>query len=178
MEPVATPRLLLRPFAPGDLADLHAYRSQPGVGEAAGWPHHTDPAQSAQVLAKFLEDDDVLAVVYEGRVVGHLAVEPDSENGLPDVRELGAALSRDVQGRGLMTEAVRAVLARLFAGGMRQVWACCFADNAASRRMIEKCGFAFVQEGVFYAEKLNKTFPSREYVWERARWTAEAGQDL
>ena len=35
-----TPRLILRPFAPADAADLYEYAQDPRVGPAAGWPPH------------------------------------------------------------------------------------------------------------------------------------------
>ena len=45
-----TERLLLRPFREDDLEDLYAYASVEGVGESAGWPHHTSIETSCQVL--------------------------------------------------------------------------------------------------------------------------------
>lgn len=39
------------------------------------------------------------------------------------------------------------MLTALFARGAREVWACCCEENAASRALIEACGFALVQAG-------------------------------
>ncbi len=38
---IDTERLRLRPWRPNDLLDFYEYASVPGVGEMAGWPHHT-----------------------------------------------------------------------------------------------------------------------------------------
>ena len=67
--------------------------------------------------------------------------------GLIDVRpqghrvELGYALGREHWGRGLMTEAVRAVTDwALGQPEVHRVWAVCDVDNGASARVLEKAG--------------------------------------
>ncbi|MDD3243378.1 MAG: GNAT family protein [Eubacteriales bacterium] len=175
---IDTPRLLLRPFCEGDLEDFFAYCSQEGVGEAAGWKHHTSREESRAELEKKMHDaQDTCAIVWkgDGHVAGHITAYPDSEEGRPDVKELGFVLSRAYQRRGIMTEAVEAVLKALFERGAQRVYACCFTDNEASRRLIEKCGFAREGEGSFYSESLNKNFSSYEYVYHRADWCAREG---
>lgn len=159
-------RILLRPFESGDLADLHAYASQPGVGEMAGWKHHEDLAESREMLDAFLAAPNTFALVSQadGRVIGHLAVHDDSEDGRADTKELGFVLSRDYQRLGIMTEAVRALLDQLRSMGIRHVYACCFQDNAPSKGLIEKCGFRFEQEGTYHSKSLDRTFASFEYV--------------
>ena len=161
-----TERILLRPFESGDLADLHTYASQPGVGEMAGWKHHVDLAESREMLDAFLAAASTFAVVYQadGRVIGHLAVHDDSENGREDTKELGFVLSRDYQRLGIMTEALRALLDHLRSVGIQHVYACCFQDNAPSKGLIEKCGFRFEQEGTYHSSSLDRDLASFEYV--------------
>lgn len=175
---IRTETLLLRPFAPGDLADLHAYRAQEGVGKAAGWPHHTTLAQSREALEKFISMPGQRAVVFlpENRVIGHLNAAPDSEDGFPDVRELGCALNRNYQRRGVMSTLIPLVLDELFSAGMREVWACCFRENEGSRRLIGRCGFAFVQCGTFDCAAMGRVYDTYEYRWTREAWrTAHKG---
>ena len=51
------------------------------------------------------------------------------------------------------------------------VWACCFAQNAASRALIERCGFAFVQRGRYNAPN-GLVFDTYEYRAVKGEWQA------
>ena len=157
---LTTPRLSLRPFLPSDLEDLHAYASQPEVARGAGWPPHADLEQSRRVLAEHVRAPGLLALVCRdtGRVLGHLGVHPDSEEGRADTRELGFALHPSHQRQGLMSEAVRAVVDYLFSQGVRHIYACCFQWNLPSRALIQSCGFVLEREGTHQGQ------PSFEYV--------------
>lgn len=62
-----------------------------------------------------------------------------SSDGVPEV-EIGYGLVSDARGRGVATEAVRALLAHADASGVR-VRASVLPDNAASIRVLAKCGF-------------------------------------
>ncbi|MEM5773633.1 MAG: GNAT family protein [Anaerolineaceae bacterium] len=167
-----TERTLLRNFESGDLPDLFEYCSQPGVGEAAGWKHHTSLKETRQTLQTYLENKDVFAIVYkpENKVIGHIAIHPDSETHLADVKELGFVLNRAYQNRGIMSEVIRVVLGYLFNNGISRVYACCFQENLPSKHLIEKSGFILEQEGTFFSSTLNQTFLSFEYVYTRERW--------
>lgn len=170
---IETGRLLLRNFTSTDVGDVYEYCSQKGVGEMAGWPMHKSRGETEKILDIWINSKNIFAVVWKqnGKVIGHLAVNADSEENRDDTRELGCALNRDYQRKGIMTEAIRAVFGFLFTNGIAFVWACCFQNNAASKCMIEKCGFSFQQKGTFYAKRLDKTFPSYEYRMTREEWS-------
>ncbi len=154
-----TERLLLRPWEAGDLADLFAYASEPGVGEMAGWPHHTSMEISQKILDSFIAEKEVFAVVLRetGRVVGSLGLHGSWANGDPSYghlaqKEIGYVLSKEQWGKGLMTEAVRAAIRFCFDSlKLEAVSIGHFLDNDRSRRVIEKCGFTFVREGTFFS---------------------------
>lgn len=169
---VETDRLLLRNFTYGDVDDVFEYCSQEGVGQMAGWPVHQSIDETKKILDGWTKNKDIFAVVCKenGKVIGHLAVNADSEENREDTREFGCALNRNYQRKGIMTEAILAVLNCLFAQGIAFVWACCFQNNIASKGMIEKCGFSFQQEGTFYAKRLHKAFLSYEYRMTREEW--------
>lgn len=174
---LSTARTVLRKFEKTDLGNLYAYCSQDGVGEAAGWPRHESIEHSAKILDEYIEMRNQFAIIYKenGKVVGHIGVQDDSENGREDTKELGYVLNRDYWNRGIMTEVVLAVLDYLFLNGVEYVYACCFQNNAASKHLIEKCGFAFERNGSYYAEQLDKSFDSYEYVFSREQWS-ESGK--
>lgn len=171
---IETERLTIRPFTGKDANDVHEYCSQAGVGEGAGWPAHESREQTSEILAGWMKDGCKHAIVWRetGQVVGHIAADPDSEEDRADTRELGCALNQKFQRRGVMTEAITAMLHYLFQNGIVYIWACCFQHNVPSKGMIEKCGFLFQQEGTYYSEALRKTFASYEYRLSADEWEA------
>jgi ribosomal-protein-alanine N-acetyltransferase len=57
-------------------------------------------------------------------------------------REIGFVLARDYWGRGIMTEAVKAVISHLFDVADLDFLTCGYYDfNSRSKRVQEKCGF-------------------------------------
>ncbi len=173
-----TPRLLLRPWRQEDVADVYAYARVPGVGECAGWPHHTSPEVSKSVLEMFMRDGDVWAVQHreDGRVIGSFGVHPSWANSHPQYaalrqKEIGYVLSKAYWGQGLMTEAARCVLRWLFEkAGCEAVTVGHFAENDRSRRVIEKCGFHYVEDGAYHAKQLNKDFVEKKYILLAHEW--------
>lgn len=50
---IETDRLILRPWLDSDLDDLYDYSRVEGVGEMAGWKHHTSREISRKILTMF-----------------------------------------------------------------------------------------------------------------------------
>ena len=167
-----TGRTILRGFEKKDLEDLNDYCSQDGVGEMAGWKHHSDLLTSKEVLHKNILNENIFAIENKDnrKVIGYIAINGDSENGREDTKELGFALNRNYQNQGIMTEVIYHILDYLFSNYIEYVYACCFQNNRPSRQLIEKCGFTFEQEGSFYAESLDKSFKSFEYSYSKNDW--------
>ena len=146
-----TERLTLRPWRLTDLGDLYAYASVDGVGQMAGWLPHKGIEESRKILAMFMEEKKTFAIEYEGKVIGSLGIEEYDETELPAYREkigreLGYVLSKAYWGRGLMPEAVQAVI-RYFLETLKLDFLVCghFTDNARSKRVQKKCGFRHVK---------------------------------
>lgn len=146
-----TERLLLRPWRETDLRDFYEYARVDGVGQMAGWMPHRDMEESRRILGHFIAGKKCFALEHQGRVIGSLGIEAYSEEHYPELadlsgRELGYVLSRDYWGRGLMPEAVRAVIRYLFQDvGLDFILVGHFDWNRQSARVIEKCGFQYVK---------------------------------
>ena len=147
---IETERLMLRPFSPSDLYDFYEYASRPGVGEMAGWAHHESPEKSQEILDRFIEEDKTFAIVLKenNKVIGSLGVEKyGMEDALSEFfdykgREIGYVLSKDYWGKGIMPEAVGAVIRYLFEHLDLDFLICGYYDfNSQSKRVQEKCGF-------------------------------------
>lgn len=167
-----TPRLLLRPWWENDIQDFFAYASVPGVGEMAGWPHHESIADTGRVLSMFMREKNVWAIVLkaENRVIGSLGLHrswASEENYYPRERilEIGYVLSKAYWGLGLMPEAVKRVLRFCFDQlSLDAVTVGHFTDNPQSRRVIEKCGFSFVQTDRHYVDFCDADWEVKQYI--------------
>ena len=155
---ITTDRLILRPWKLTDLDDFFEYASVPGVGEMAGWNHHPNKEESLRVLNRFINGKKTFAIVYKenNKVIGSLGVEfyglEDKLSEFFDYkgRSIGYVLSKDYWGRGLMPEAVKAVIDYLFNKLDYDFLLCGHFDrNPQSARVQEKCGFIPYRKLVF-----------------------------
>ncbi len=150
---IETERLILSPWKETDLEDFYAYARVEGVGEKAGWNHHRSMEESCSILDMFIREKKTLALEWKenGKVIGSIGLEP-RDPGLDERmqgREIGYVLSKDYWGRGLMPEAVNAVIGYCFEKLQFDYLTCGHFDhNDRSRRVVEKCGFRFLRKEV------------------------------
>ena len=147
---IETERLLLRAFNQLDLDDFYEYASVEGVGEMAGWKHHESKDKTQEILNNFIKEDKTFAIVLKSnnKVIGSLGVEEyGMEQTLSEFfeykgREIGYVLSKEYWGKGIMPEAVKAVINYLFNEFDLDFLTCGYYDfNTRSKRVQEKCGF-------------------------------------
>ena len=146
--PICTERLLLRPYAPGDVDALYAYQRLPEVHRYL----YTEPRTRAEVeaivaeragLAVLTETDKAITLVAElaqtGELVGDCMLfwrSQEHEQG-----EVGYVFNPAYHGRGYATEAVGALLRLGFEGlGLHRIAGHLDARNTASARVLERAG--------------------------------------
>ena len=165
-----TERLVLRPWKESDLNDLYEYASVEGVGQMAGWTSHRSLDESLRILNMFITERKTFALEYQGKIVGSLGIEEYKEDLYPEYssfqgREIGYVLSKVYWGRGLMAEAVKAVLHYLFdMEDLDFVIVGHFEWNSQSRSVIEKCGFQYVKT-VITETNCGTAESTREYIF-------------
>lgn len=145
---LATERLVLRQFDPGDAVDVFAYARNPAVGPMAGWAPHRTVEESRAIVQHFIHCGDVWAIVEKktGRVIGSIGLHCDRKREVEGARMLGYVLGEPYWGQGFATEAAQAVLTFAFEQkGCTVLSAYHYPGNARSRRVIKKLGF--VPEG-------------------------------
>ncbi|WP_224766294.1 GNAT family N-acetyltransferase [Nocardioides campestrisoli] len=163
--PLRTERLVLRPATPDDLEDLLAYYGREDVATYLpfGVQDRTDLAASIQRRLRWHREDNPeppalgLLLELDGRVVGDvlLMFKPPHHS----QAEIGWAVHPDAAGRGLVTEAARALLDLAFGHyGFHRVYASLDARNLASARLCERLGMT--REGLF-----------RQDFWSQGEWT-------
>lgn len=159
-----TSRLRVRRFRPGDAPALAAYRSDPAVARYQGWSEPVSPQTAADLVARFAAGDPeepgwfqyAVELAATGELIGDIGVCVHDNRMQAD---LGFTLARAHQGHGYATEAVTALLDRLFTvSGLHRVSAECDARNTASARLLERAGF-----------RLEGRRPA--HTWIKGEWT-------
>jgi RimJ/RimL family protein N-acetyltransferase len=160
--PVVTDRLTLRPAVAGDASAAWVFRRLPEVTE---WMTSA-PATEEEFSALFCEPDRLsktLLIEREDTVIGDLMVAVEdawaqtevAERARGTQAELGWCLDPAFQGHGYATEAVAALIRLCFVDlGLRRIIANSFADNTASRRVMERLGMRLETHTV--AESLHR----------------------
>lgn len=151
-----TERLLLRRWEESDAESLYEYAKDPDVGPIAGWPPHGSVGESLDVIRNVFCGKECYAVCLktDGKAIGAIELKLRGRTDMTDRDdecELGYWLGKPFWGRGIMPEAVKALLRRAFTQlGMEKVWCGYYDGNDKSRRVQEKCGFRYqwTTEGV------------------------------
>lgn len=149
---LVTQRLCLRPWQPGDAEALFAYASSPEIGPAAGWPPHQSVEESREIIRRVLCGSQCYAVCLKDsdEPIGSIELKDSAHSDWAESSleaELGYWIGRPYWGQGLMSEAVRALLAHGFDTlGLARIWCGYYAGNERSRRVQEKLGFRYVGE--------------------------------
>jgi RimJ/RimL family protein N-acetyltransferase len=161
---LTTERLIVRRFRAADAPILSAYRSEPEVARYQSWesPFTLARAEDFAVHMAAADPDKpgwfqwAVELAADHTLIGDVGV------GLHEnlmQADLGFTFAPQRQGKGYATEAVRAVLGRLFdLQGVRRVSAECDARNVRSAALLERVGFA--REGFL-----------RSHTWIKNEWT-------
>ncbi|TQS41358.1 GNAT family N-acetyltransferase [Cryptosporangium phraense] len=137
MERLVGAAVRLREASAQDVGRLSEIRATPDV--YARWRGGAD--LTAEVAAELVDDDvEVLAIEYDGRVVGAIQWSEESD---PDYRHASIDIYLDpaVHGRGLGADAVRTLARHLIARGHHRLVIDPAADNEAAIRCYRKVGF-------------------------------------
>jgi ribosomal-protein-alanine N-acetyltransferase len=148
IEPIRTPRLVLRDFVAGDWPAVHRYASDPLVTRYMTFPPNATEAVTREVVEGMIAQQAEeprshyelgMMLAATGELVGTAGIRWES----PNNREasMGYILRRDCWGKGYTTEAAQALLRLGFElMGAHRVFATCDIENLASARVLEKIG--------------------------------------
>jgi len=179
--PLATPRLVIRAVAPGDLEDLLAVNGDPqatrylpyepwkGIDDARAWLERMRGLEAGGNALQL-----VVARADDGRAIGTLLLflyDAGSARA-----ELGYVLRRDHWGGGWMREALVTLITHAFgAMGLRRIEASVNPANEASHGLLLRLGFE--REGVRRERWISKgeTEDSAVYGLLAREWRAGSG---
>ena len=162
-----TPRLLLRRFADGDLAEFLAYRNDPEVSRYQSWDSTSD-AEGRAFLAEQKPTGTPLTgqwfqLAIEERATGALAGDCGIEIARDDPLrgEIGFTLARAHQGKGLAFESIASLVDwAVLDLGLHRIVATVDPANAQSIALLERLG---LRREAHYVKN----------VWFKGRWDDE-----
>jgi RimJ/RimL family protein N-acetyltransferase/catechol 2,3-dioxygenase-like lactoylglutathione lyase family enzyme len=172
-ESLVTERLMLRPLAPEHAAALHAIYADPEVMRFWHTPPHQGGTETERLVASLLAEPPRAFVLIDHRsprpfgLIYFLGVGPTTG--------LGYILARSHWHRGLMSEAVRAMIDFGFKhGAIERIELWIAAGNVASRRVADRTGFQPL--GTFLQKAADRDQPAETMVYglRREQWPGVA----
>lgn len=171
---IETQRLRLRPFRASDLDDIWPIVSDPEFPRFMSWEAHRSKEETLEWLDRAARlqatnEEVKWAIEHEGKAIGAIGLHEivwQSRALRMDRADLGYWMSPAYQRRGLMTEAVQAVVQCGFEViGLHKITVSCMGENVASRRVIEKVAFRWVGR-------------AEDDVWRDGKWHAHLRYEL
>lgn len=146
-EIIKTRRLTLRPFSDGDAEDVIAMLCDGEIKKTYMIPDLDDLEKQMKMFARFKvlsvsDEHFVYGIVAEDKLVGFMNDVEMSD----DLVELGYVIDPAYKGRGYATEALSAAINELYEAGFSCVRTGAFEENAASIRVMEKCGMTRIDQ--------------------------------
>ena len=162
---IDTPRLILRPLTPDDAPAVFTWVGDPVVNRYMPYPLYTRVEDVRTWITSLAPDSGEFGFVRreDGLLIGAGSIK-EQEDG---AWEVGYNLRRDAWGQGYATEAARAMIdwAHRERGATRFVAAHVTA-NAASGRVLRKCGYRFVRYGQYEKYDGSEVFDASFYEME------------
>jgi [ribosomal protein S5]-alanine N-acetyltransferase len=142
---IETERLILRKITLDDAEDMYAYASNEEVTRYVTWDTHISISDTIEFIHTFLPQYDAawgIEVKENGKFIGtvHFVWWQPEHNSA----EIGYVLSKEYWGKGLITEAARAITSFGFDHmNLVRIQARCFLENKGSERVMKKLGMSF-----------------------------------
>jgi RimJ/RimL family protein N-acetyltransferase len=175
---IETKRLWLRWPRSSDALAITGFVSLADVAQmTATIPHPYPPGEAERLILKARADNAsrtalILAITQKTGAQQTIGLASAVLVAARDV-ELGYVLAPSVWGKGFASEAVTALVDTVFdLTQARRIVANSRVNNIASRRVLEKTGFAFVDTGLDFLPARGGLHSCDRFELDRARWTA------
>ncbi len=164
-------RLVLRPFAAADAADLRKYcRLREVARMTCRIPHPYPEGLAERWIASHRDLRETgeayfFCITLSGELIGAVGLDRKQ----PGSYEIGYWIGPPWWGQGLASEATRRVVRFAFDDlGAEQLTSGHFADNPASGRVLEKCGFRYTVQEMRWSQARGCQVPCRCFLLFRA----------
>ena len=165
---IRTDNMVLRRYRIEDAEQLYKYLgTDPAMYKYSGWNPYETLEMAEETVQKFIDSYDdghvyswVMGI--DDAVVGTIGAYDLNEDSI----EVGFSVVKDWQGRGLATEALATVLKYLTENeGISCVTAWCAAENAGSKKVLEKSGMKLVNKEKGGLTVGDKTYDRLDYEY-------------
>ena len=142
-----TQRLDIRPFCDGDKEKMIEMLYDESIKKTYMIPDFPDRETAEKMFSAFMR-----LSLDEGRYVGAICLDEELVGFMNDTEiegdsiEMGYVISPKHQNKGFCTEAVSGAIEYLFEKGFSEVICGAFEENAASIRVMQKCGMELLQK--------------------------------
>lgn len=152
---ISTDRLVIRQFTEADYDDLFEFLSQLEKDEFEGYPGITYE-NGKEHLKYRIGSEEFYAVEHKesGKVIGNIYCGKRDFNS----REVGYIINKNFQRKGYASEALLAVIQKVFENGIHRVYAECDPRNECSWKLLEKVGLnreAHFKQNIFFHKDEN-----------------------
>jgi ribosomal-protein-alanine N-acetyltransferase len=147
---IETQRLILRRFKEEDAADMfNNWASDDEVTKFVSWQTHSDIEVSEKIINMWIDEcrntdnyNWAIEIKDNGSVIGTIAL-MNIDNNIENC-EIGYCISKAFWNKGITTEAFSAIIKFAFKEvGFERITGRHHVDNAASGRVMEKCGLKY-----------------------------------
>ncbi len=161
---IETQRLILRPLTEQDAQDVFEWVGDPQVNRYMPYSLYQNITQVKEWISSIEEDENLFGFFLksQGKVIGSgdISYDPKRKD-----YELGYNTNRSYWGKGYTTEAARAMIRWAYDElGARDFGANHANANAASGRVLAKCGFVFDHYGQYSRFDGSETFEASFYT--------------
>ena len=144
---ISTERLTLDAITDKDFESLIAILKDDTVSKTYMVPSLKTPEDEKRIFSALSDlsrrsDRYVYGIFLREKLIG-IVNDTEIEG---KVIELGYAISPEFFGKGYMTEALKGLIKHLFFRGFKQILCGAFEDNAASIRVMQKCGMRKIRK--------------------------------
>ena len=166
---LTTERLVMRPICRGDDADMYEYCSIPEVSKYVTWERHASLRFTKRHIKRIIRSyrrntfHDWALMTSSGKMIGTCGFTSFSFD--DGACEIGYVINPAYQNRSFATESARRLIRFAFEElGADSVFARYMEGNAASRRVMEKCGMTDMASVLPCAVKNGITVPTRGMI--------------
>ena len=179
VETIETERLVLRPLRLSDAGPITLHASDERVAWMTTSIPHPYPPGAAQA---YIEGSLTGRLTEEAWAIDATPSDGEELIGVvaykPEQGELGYWVGPPAWNVGYATEAVRALVAHLFAArGLERIDATVFADNAASAAVLAKTGFREIGQSSGFSVARGEVAANRVFRLGRAEWAGTLEPD-
>ena len=146
---IETERIILREFKLGDEYEMFSnWANDPEVVKYLTWPIHKNIEVTRSIIQSWVnqyQDPKTIRFGITLKDTGELVGGIDVVNYFDGVPEVGYCLAKKCWNKGIMAEVFGAFRDYLFTLGFKKITIRAEVENIGSNRVIQKCGFKFVE---------------------------------